>query len=56
MSYRKCELCGCYLDPGEKCDCQEKSAQLEKQYELLTTVSKDGQIKFGGSINEYYQS
>lgn len=20
---RKCKLCGCYLDPGEWCDCEE---------------------------------
>ncbi len=22
--YRKCEYCGSALDPGEKCDCNEK--------------------------------
>lgn len=23
--FRKCPLCGAYLDPGEKCDCEEKT-------------------------------
>ena len=22
--YRTCPLCGAHLDPGERCDCQEK--------------------------------
>lgn len=22
MLYRKCPICGAYLDPGERCDCQ----------------------------------
>ena len=21
---RKCKLCGCYLDPGEWCDCEDE--------------------------------
>ena len=21
MAYRRCEVCGAYLDPAEKCDC-----------------------------------
>ena len=24
MQYRICPLCGAHLDPGERCDCQEK--------------------------------
>jgi hypothetical protein len=24
--YRKCPYCGAALDPGEKCDCNEKAA------------------------------
>lgn len=22
MAYRRCEVCGAYLDPAEKCDCE----------------------------------
>lgn len=46
--YNTCSDCGALLDPGEKCDCHEKSEQLRKKYELLTAVSIDGQIQFGG--------
>lgn len=24
MTYRECPICGAALDPGEKCDCQDK--------------------------------
>ena len=24
MTYRECPICGAALDPGEKCDCEEK--------------------------------
>lgn len=23
MQFNKCPICGAYLDPGEKCDCEE---------------------------------
>lgn len=49
MHNYKCDYCGCSLDPGEKCDCQEASERLRKKYELLTAVAKDGQIIFGGN-------
>ena len=26
MYYRVCPRCGCHLDPGEVCDCNEKEA------------------------------
>lgn len=25
LIFRKCPLCGANLDPGEKCDCEEKT-------------------------------
>jgi hypothetical protein len=43
--YRTCPDCGCALDPGEFCDCAEKSEQLRIKYEQLTAVTKNGQIK-----------
>lgn len=27
--FRRCPICGCALDPGERCDCQEKDEELE---------------------------
>jgi hypothetical protein len=48
MSYcRPCPDCGANLDPGEKCTCRKVSEQLAKKYELITTVTKEGQIEFG---------
>lgn len=26
MYYRVCPACGAYLDPSERCDCEEKAA------------------------------
>jgi hypothetical protein len=46
--YNTCPECGALLDPGEKCDCYKLSEQLQRKYELLTTITKDGQIIFGG--------
>lgn len=29
-----CDICGCYLDPGEKCDCQDgKAKEMRKRQE-----------------------
>ena len=37
--YRKCPLCGATLDPGERCDCQDK----EKTAPVLE--HRDGQAE-----------
>lgn len=50
--YRTCSDCGCTLDPCEKCDCQERAEQLRKKFELITTVSDNGQIEIGGLHGE----
>lgn len=58
MYFRNCEYCGSYLDPGEKCDCQEK-----KKAASQTRTLEDGkQIKLdaivasnGGKINDEYE-
>ena len=44
--YKTCPLCGANLDPMEKCDCQERAEQLRKKFELITTVSDNGQTAF----------
>jgi len=31
MWYKICPLCGCTLDPAEKCDCQQKAREEEEQ-------------------------
>lgn len=27
--FRECPLCGCKLDPGERCDCQDEAKTTE---------------------------
>ena len=37
--YNECPLCGCSLDPGERCDCTEKQ-ETEKQREEKPAAQK----------------
>lgn len=35
MYYYECPHCGCYLDPGERCDClDEKANKMRKRQEV----------------------
>ena len=44
MKNYQCEHCGAYLDPAEKCDCQdEKEINLKKMMDMLLQ-SDDGQF------------
>jgi len=38
-----CPLCGATLDPGEVCDCRERSEKNAKKWEQLTRTEEDGQ-------------
>ena len=42
-----CPDCGAHLDPGEKCDCQEKKVAIEKKETkpIVFVIGKDGQLK-----------
>ena len=41
MYYRKCEYCGAYLDPGERCDCQNpEDEENEKAAMPASTAAK----------------
>lgn len=51
--YHECLDCGVLLDPGERCDCQEKAELLRMKYEQLTAVNEHGQIEFGGQYEDY---
>lgn len=49
--YNTCLNCGCNLDPGEKCDCEnEKTKEQEKKREFfdrhLKMEPKAGQLAF----------
>lgn len=43
--FRKCPICGCALDPGERCDCQDReeavkaAAEKESVRERLAAVA-----------------
>ena len=52
MFYRRCPDCGCYLDPGEKCDCREQcAAEIEsakkraQEVMLMIITEKNGQMR-----------
>ncbi len=32
--YRVCQFCGCSLDPGEQCDCQDEENEENKIVEI----------------------
>lgn len=47
--YKTCNICGCNLDPGEVCDCEEKGKENELRFAKLTKVTEEaqsGQIEF----------
>ena len=36
-----CDRCGCYLDPGERCDCQdEKVKKMRKRQETIRKIEE----------------
>lgn len=52
MYARICPECGCYLDPGEKCDCEEEREKEQEQIkkrrndvQKLLTIEKNGQYR-----------
>lgn len=51
MYYNRCERCGAYLDPGERCDCREEAARMKEQEQrkaeqLYTVEAKSNQLVF----------
>ncbi len=56
MYFRICEHCGAYLDPGETCDCAERSRKKSSDYMALFENGHDGQIKMKvEEMNENYK-
>lgn len=52
MYARICPECGCYLDPGEKCDCaeerekeQERIRKRRNDAQKLMNIEKNGQYR-----------
>ena len=44
MYYRECRWCGCTLDRGEKCDCQEEKKRKENRLAELMESDRFGQL------------
>ena len=45
--YNTCPACGCNLDPGEKCDCEEVKAQKQDELRKMFSVNQsNGQMYF----------
>ena len=45
--YNTCSSCGCNLDPGEKCDCEDKKKRIEQKYDKIIRITpKTGQMAF----------
>lgn len=44
--FNTCPQCGCNLDPGERCDCNERIERLKMLFNHNTTTDDDGQIRF----------
>lgn len=42
--YSTCLMCGANLDPGEKCDCENKNIENKKFLSKQTKVKSNGQI------------
>lgn len=38
MAFKRCALCGAYLDPGERCDCEEESPAPVDEWEARRPV------------------
>lgn len=41
-----CKECGCYLDPGEKCDCVQVAEEKARLLQEHIKEQKDGQLMF----------
>jgi hypothetical protein len=44
--YRVCPKCGSFLDPGERCDCEEEGEQWQRVFEQMTVEKESGQLMF----------
>lgn len=44
--YRLCDKCGCALDPGERCDCEQEAQRKEQERQKMIFVGRNGQMTF----------
>lgn len=46
-----CERCGCYLDPGEHCDCLKTQERNRQMVDELLSEDQDGQMTLKEAID-----
>lgn len=53
MYFNRCETCGAYLDPGERCDCeQEKEQETKRLQKLYVKEGKSDQLAFNWELDK----
>ena len=50
--YRECDKCGCALDPGERCDCEQEAQRKEQERQKMIFVGRHGQLAFAFTKEE----
>ena len=43
--YETCDICGANLDPGERCDCQEKRERETQNLQGRVRMGRNGQMQ-----------
>lgn len=51
--YRECDKCGCALDPGERCDCEQEAQRKEQERQKMILVGRNGQLVFALTKEEF---
>ena len=51
--YRECDKCGCALDPGERCDCEQETQRKEQERQKMILVGRNGQLVFALAKEEF---
>lgn len=51
-----CERCGCYLDPGEHCDCLKTQERNLQMVDELLAEDQDGQMTLRETMKRQYRN
>lgn len=51
-----CERCGCYLDPGEHCDCLRTYEHNRQMVDELLAEDQDGQMTLRETMKRQYRN
>lgn len=49
-----CNICGAYLDPGERCDCKSEREERKRKLGKMYRTEKNGQMRMflGGQVDD----